>query len=209
MTFLPFNLKVRRCAIPFVVSFDSQQGVYSFGTHSLLVNAARLIAIDPDSSSLLISSCPFLKLPLDRLYGCLHMPSPGTRLAAALRAPQHTKATFMSRSPFFPGLSFVLFANLVCAQQASDTERSVTASQAASRATDPNPWHAIGSHGAVAAGGQEAVDAGIRILKGGGNAADGAAATILALSVTDATSFCFGGEVPILAYDAKRGVVEV
>src|SRR6478735_6938601 len=56
-------------------------------------------------------------------------------------------------------------------------------------------WKAAGSHGAVAAGGQGAVDA--------------AAATILALSVTDSGAFCFGGEVPILVYDAKRNVVEV
>ena len=47
------------------------------------------------------------------------------------------------------------------------------------------------------------------MLQQGGNAADATAATILALSVTDATSFCFGGEVPILVYDAKRRVVEV
>jgi gamma-glutamyltranspeptidase / glutathione hydrolase len=70
-------------------------------------------------------------------------------------------------------------------------------------------WKASGSHGAVAAGGQGAVDAGISTLKGGGNAADAAAATLLALSVTDGNSYCFGGEVPILVYDAKRGVVEV
>src|SRR5262245_15860313 len=70
-------------------------------------------------------------------------------------------------------------------------------------------WKASGSHGAVAAGGQGAVDAGIATLKSGGNAIDEAAATILALSVTDSNSFCFGGEVPIVVYDAKRGVVEV
>src|SRR5262245_37499835 len=70
-------------------------------------------------------------------------------------------------------------------------------------------WKASGSHGAVAAGGQGAVDAGIATLKGGGNAADAAAATLLALSVTDSNSYCFGGEVPILVYDAKRGAVEV
>src|SRR5262249_779594 len=70
-------------------------------------------------------------------------------------------------------------------------------------------WKASGTHGAVAAGGQGAVDAGISVLKGGGNAADGAAATLLALSVTDSNSYCFGGEVPILVYDAKRGLVEV
>jgi len=74
---------------------------------------------------------------------------------------------------------------------------------------DPGVWQATGTHGAVAAGGQGAVDAGITLLKAGGNAMDAAAATILALSVTDSTAFCFGGEVPILVYDAKRGVVEV
>jgi gamma-glutamyltranspeptidase/glutathione hydrolase len=74
---------------------------------------------------------------------------------------------------------------------------------------DPGVWQAAGTHGAVAAGGQGAVDAGITLLKEGGNAMDAAAATILALSVTDSTAFCFGGEVPILVYDAKRGVVEV
>jgi gamma-glutamyltranspeptidase/glutathione hydrolase len=70
-------------------------------------------------------------------------------------------------------------------------------------------WKASGRHGAVAAGGQGAVDAGIATLKSGGNAIDAAAATILALSFTDSNSFCFGGEVPILVYDAKHGVVEV
>ena len=39
---------------------------------------------------------------------------------------------------------------------------------------------------------------------------DATAATILALSVTDYKAyFCFGGEVPIIVYDAKRGVTEV
>src|SRR5262245_64437248 len=70
-------------------------------------------------------------------------------------------------------------------------------------------WKGTGSHGAVAAGGQGAVDAGLATLKAGGNAIDAAVATILALSVTDSNSFCFGGEVPILVFDAKRGVVEV
>ena len=57
--------------------------------------------------------------------------------------------------------------------------------------------------------GPEAVDAGILILKGGGNAIDAAVATLLALTVTDANQFCFGGEVPLLIYDASRHVVEV
>ncbi|MBI1914114.1 MAG: gamma-glutamyltransferase, partial [Planctomycetes bacterium] len=70
-------------------------------------------------------------------------------------------------------------------------------------------WKASGSKGAVAGGGKEAVDAGLAILQSGGNAADAAVATILALSVTDHGAFCFGGEVPILVYDAHRKVVEV
>src|SRR5262249_7576730 len=75
--------------------------------------------------------------------------------------------------------------------------------------TKDGAWKASGKNGAVAAGGKEAVDAGIEVLKKGGNAADAAVATILALSVTDSTLFCFGGEVPIMVYDARRQVVEV
>lgn len=74
---------------------------------------------------------------------------------------------------------------------------------------EPIGWKAEGSGGAVAAGGAEAVAAGIEILQAGGNAADAAAATILALSVTDASAFCFGGEVPMLVYDASRKTVDV
>ena len=78
------------------------------------------------------------------------------------------------------------------------------------RAAEPAAtWKASGKNGAVAAGGAEAADAGLTLLKQGGNAADAAVATIFALSVTDSNLFCFGGEVPILVYDAKRGVVEV
>ena len=70
-------------------------------------------------------------------------------------------------------------------------------------------FSATGHQGAVAAGAPESVAAGLLILKAGGNAADAAVATLLALSVTDSTMYCFGGEVPILVYDAKRKVVEV
>lgn len=74
---------------------------------------------------------------------------------------------------------------------------------------DAGTWQASGSKGAVVAGGQGAVDAGLALLKSGGNAADAAVATLLALSVTDSGSFCFGGEVPIMVYDARRKMVEV
>src|SRR6266540_4843431 len=81
--------------------------------------------------------------------------------------------------------------------------------QAPPAALEAPGWSASGKRGAVAAGGAEAVAAGMEVLKAGGNAIDAAVATILALSVTDSSAFCFGGEVPILVYDAKRRVVEV
>ena len=74
---------------------------------------------------------------------------------------------------------------------------------------DTGDWEASGKNGAVVAGGAGAVAAGLEILKSGGNAVDAAVATILALTVTDATSVCFGGEVPIMIYDSKTGAIEV
>ena len=70
-------------------------------------------------------------------------------------------------------------------------------------------WQAAGMGGAVAAGKQESVDAGISILDAGGNAADAAVAAILALSITDYGLFAIGGEVPLMIYDAEAGEVKV
>jgi gamma-glutamyltranspeptidase/glutathione hydrolase len=70
-------------------------------------------------------------------------------------------------------------------------------------------WHASGKGGAVAAGGKEAVAAGLSILKQGGNAADAAAATLLALSVTDFGYFAIGSEIPLIIYDARKKEVKV
>jgi gamma-glutamyltranspeptidase / glutathione hydrolase len=69
-------------------------------------------------------------------------------------------------------------------------------------------WHAEGKNGAVCVGGNEARDASLAMLKSGGNAADAAAVAILIISVTDSV-VCFGGEVPIIYYDAATGTVEV
>jgi len=60
-----------------------------------------------------------------------------------------------------------------------------------------------GKKGAVGAGPAGSEEAGIRMLKAGGNAVDAGVASILALSVTDRNNFCFGGEVPILIYMAE------
>ncbi len=70
-------------------------------------------------------------------------------------------------------------------------------------------WQATGKNGAVSAGGSESVAAGLAALKKGGNAVDSAVATIFALSITDSERFCFGGEVPIMIYNAQRNSVEL
>ena len=70
-------------------------------------------------------------------------------------------------------------------------------------------WQAAGAGGAVAAGDPEAVAAGIEVLAHGGNAADAAVATLLALSITDYGLFCIGAEAPFMIYDVRQGQVKV
>ena len=65
-----------------------------------------------------------------------------------------------------------------------------------------------GKKGAVGAGRAGSEEAGMRMLKAGGNAVDAGVASILALSVTDHSAFCFGGEVPILVYMAETKEVK-
>ncbi len=69
-------------------------------------------------------------------------------------------------------------------------------------------WKAESQTGIVAAGGAEAVAAGVGALAKGGNAADAAVATLLALMVTDHGECSIGGEVPLLIYDARRQEVK-
>ena len=69
-------------------------------------------------------------------------------------------------------------------------------------------WNAVGKEGVVAAGAAEAVAAGIEILERDGNAADAAAAVILALNVTDHGACSIGGEVPVLIFDADKKEVK-
>ena len=73
----------------------------------------------------------------------------------------------------------------------------------------PVPSVAIGSRGVVVSGKPPATAAGIKILEQGGNAADAAAGTLLALSVTYVGAFCVGGEIPILVYSADQKNVKL
>ncbi len=70
-------------------------------------------------------------------------------------------------------------------------------------------WRAESSIGVVAAGGADAVDAGVEMLRKGGNAADAAASTLFALMVTDHGECSIGGEVPVIVFDSKAHAVRV
>ena len=82
------------------------------------------------------------------------------------------------------------------------------AAQAPKQTTGRANWYAEGKNGAVCVGGNEARDASLAMLQKGGNAADAAVVATLIISVTDKV-VCFGGEAPILYYDAATGTVEV
>lgn len=97
----------------------------------------------------------------------------------------------MLRSPFY----LVVMMTISSASWASEA--------------DSLSWKASGKGGAVAAGGAKAVSAGIELLESGGTAADAAAATLLALAITDYGLFAIGGEIPFMIYDAKKKEVKV
>ena len=78
-----------------------------------------------------------------------------------------------------------------------------------SATVDAIEWKASGTGGGVATGGGAAASAGIQMLEQGGCAADAAAATLLALSITDYGSCAIGGEIPLIVYDARQRVVKV
>jgi len=61
----------------------------------------------------------------------------------------------------------------------------------------------------VAAGRHFAVEAGMRTFRGGGNAFDAGVAAVLAASVSEIQLFGFGGEGPVVLYDAKTKMVVV
>ena len=65
----------------------------------------------------------------------------------------------------------------------------------------------MGTRGVVVAGHHQASDAGLDILKAGGNAIDAGVATVFAQAVVEFDRFGIGGEVPILIYSAEQGRV--
>ena len=70
-------------------------------------------------------------------------------------------------------------------------------------------WLSSGNGGIVAAGPKPSVQAGIDILRKGGNAVDGAVAVIFNLAVSDYGMFCIGGEVPFIFFSSDERKVMV
>ncbi len=70
-------------------------------------------------------------------------------------------------------------------------------------------YHSQGKNGIVAASEKKPVEAGLEMLRIGGNAADAAVAVILAESVVDFPRFNIGGEVVFMYYDAGSRQVKV
>src|SRR5215471_6687757 len=66
-----------------------------------------------------------------------------------------------------------------------------------------------GKRGAVATGHPLAAEAGLRLLRQGGNATDAGCAAILAASVLEFSHFSFGGEVPIIIKPSNGAVAVV
>jgi gamma-glutamyltranspeptidase/glutathione hydrolase len=93
-------------------------------------------------------------------------------------------------------VSLIAVLTLTCCQHHKSCMREIT-------------WKGSGKGGAVAAGKGPSTAAGIHILEQGGNAADAAVATLIALSVTDFGLFCIGAEIPFIFYDAKTNQVKV
>lgn len=73
---------------------------------------------------------------------------------------------------------------------------------AATLAAGTRPY-VMGSRGVVVSGHHQASDAGLDMLKAGGNAIDAGVATVFAQAVTEFDRFGIGGEVPILIYSAE------
>ncbi len=64
--------------------------------------------------------------------------------------------------------------------------------------------YVMGTRGVVVSGHHKASDAGLDMLKAGGNAVDAGVATVFAQAVTEFDRFGLGGEVPILIYSAEH-----
>src|SRR5215813_2360973 len=89
------------------------------------------------------------------------------------------------------------------------TAHAQTPAPAQVRRGDTMKPEILGTNGIVAAGRHYSVAAGIRVLQQGGNAIDAGVASVFAASVCEISHFGFGGEAPVLIYDARTKEVIV
>ena len=99
-----------------------------------------------------------------------------------------------------------LIATLPAAGTAAPPVQAPAPQVAPVRYTDKNPT-AYGTGGAVSSVDPEATQAGLQVLRRGGNAVDAAVATAAALGVTEPYSAGIGGGGYFVYYDAKTGRV--
>ena len=106
----------------------------------------------------------------------------------------------MTRIP--PLATLILFVAVIAlSRQGEPTQRKPPAETMRPEIT--------GSHGIVAGGRHYSIAAGIKMLEAGGNAVDAGVAAVFAASVVEISHFGFGGECPLMVYDAKTRKVVV
>ncbi|HJW14791.1 MAG TPA: gamma-glutamyltransferase, partial [Thermoanaerobaculia bacterium] len=105
----------------------------------------------------------------------------------------------MTRIP--PLATLILFVAVIALARQEPTQRKPPAETMRPEIT--------GSHGIVAGGRHYSIAAGIKMLEAGGNAVDAGVAAVFAASVVEISHFGFGGECPLMIYDAKTRKVVV
>jgi gamma-glutamyltranspeptidase/glutathione hydrolase len=107
-----------------------------------------------------------------------------------------------------PAASLLLFALASLTPPEPEPARVKEPTQVKPSAETMRP-EITGTHGIVAGGRNFSVAAGIQMLERGGNAVDAGVAAVFAASVVEISHFGFGGECPLMIYDAKTKRVVV
>ena len=129
----------------------------------------------------------------------------------AFGSQDHSAAHFLNRASDANRIGFIILADgdgFELRTSAWARLKPAEGLRTARRVETRTHWQASGHEGAVSTGGPRRPGRS-GDPETGGNATDAAVAVILALSVTDSRSFCFGGEVPMLVYNAKTHGVTV
>lgn len=105
-------------------------------------------------------------------------------------------------------------AAAVAAVPVAASSQTATPASAASARPRPEDMPTLrpqlqGTHGIVAAGRPQTVEAGTRMLAAGGNAFDAGVAAVFAAAVNEISHFGLGGEAPAIVFDAATGKVTV